>query len=108
MQLSTSQFFVFCIVTVILLVVWCEYLVYFWVIAQCRWPNLVKSDAFNKNTSVARVMILTDVHIFDENSFFVDRFKREWQMYRSFQTAIHHLEPDAVFILGNLITFSFY
>lgn len=48
-------------------------------------------------------MLLADTHLlgpFKGNWF--DKLRREWQMFRAFQTAIVLHQPDVVFILGDV------
>lgn len=53
-------------------------------------------------------MILSDTHLIGPfKGHWFDRLRREWQMYRSFQTAITLFNPEVVFILGNLFVFFF-
>jgi hypothetical protein len=48
-------------------------------------------------------MIIADTHLLGiRNGHWLDKLRREWQMYRSFQTAITLLSPKAVFFLGDL------
>lgn len=46
-------------------------------------------------------MLLADVHLLGPyTGHWADKLKREWQMHRSFQTAIKLFHPEVVFILG--------
>merc|ERR1719354_1190863 len=47
-------------------------------------------------------MILADTHLLgSRNGHWFDKLRREWQMYRSFQTANTYFSPEAVFFLGD-------
>ncbi|VDP14834.1 unnamed protein product [Heligmosomoides polygyrus] len=39
----------------------------------------------------------------ERNGHWFDKLRREWQMYRSYRSALHLLSPDAVFFLGDLM-----
>jgi len=48
-------------------------------------------------------MILADTHLLGRiKGHWLDKLKREWQMRRSFQTAVSWLNPEAVFFLGDI------
>lgn len=62
---------------------------------QCNWPSQV-------NDSV-KAMILADTHLLGPyKGHWLDKLRREWQMYRAFQSAITIHQPDVVFILGDI------
>ncbi|KAM4687647.1 metallophosphoesterase 1 [Discoglossus pictus] len=80
----------------------CEFLVYYIVIIRCSWLN-VKSVPGQDSESTLRVMFLADTHLLGEiRGHWLDKLRREWQMERSFQSALWLLQPDLVFILGDL------
>ncbi|XP_046767475.1 metallophosphoesterase 1 isoform X2 [Gallus gallus] len=86
--------------------IFCEFFIYYLVIFQCRWPD-VKRDAHTGNeetpASVLKAMFLADTHLLGEiKGHWLDKLRREWQMERSFQTALWLLQPDIVFILGDV------
>ncbi|NXO02740.1 MPPE1 Metallophosphoesterase, partial [Rhinopomastus cyanomelas] len=86
--------------------IFCEFLIYYVVIFHCQWPE-VKSGADMGGTqtsaSVLKAMILADTHLLGEiKGHWLDKLRREWQMERSFQTALWLLQPDIVFILGDV------
>ncbi|KAI1731131.1 calcineurin-like phosphoesterase domain-containing protein [Ditylenchus destructor] len=87
----------------ILVLVFNEYLIFYLALFRCNWPSLNATD--NKNSfNATNVLILADTHllgIYRGNRF--DKLKREWQMHRSFQTAISMFNPEAVFFLGDLL-----
>lgn len=83
-----------------------EYLIYFLSFWKCSWP------AENRTN----ILIIADTHLLGiYKGNFLDKLKRflivlnlkinnffyrEWQMYRSFQTAMTIFKPQAVFFLG--------
>ncbi|KAL3997668.1 hypothetical protein ACH3XW_11845 [Acanthocheilonema viteae] len=84
---------------VILVFLYNEYLTYYVTIYMtCSWP-LAPSDG-NEQKDVTKVMMLTDIHLLGPHrGHWFDKLRREWQMYRSFQSAISLMRPDAVFFL---------
>uniref|UniRef100_A0A1B0DK66 Uncharacterized protein n=1 Tax=Phlebotomus papatasi TaxID=29031 RepID=A0A1B0DK66_PHLPP len=81
------------------LVFFCEYVFYYIVISQCSWPDIQKND----QNPPLKVMLLADTHLLGPyRGHWFDKLRREWQMYRSFQTAVELFRPEAVFILGDL------
>ncbi|CAD5206227.1 unnamed protein product [Bursaphelenchus okinawaensis] len=70
-----------------------EYFIYYLWFSKCSWPVTDKTKA----------LILADVHLLGiYRGHWLDKLRREWQMYRSFQTAVGMFNPDVVFILGDL------
>lgn len=50
-----------------------------------------------------KAILLADTHLLGPfKGHWFDKLRREWQMYRSFQTAISLHQPDVVFILGDV------
>lgn len=48
-----------------------------------------------------RAFILADPHLLGpRKSHWFDKWRREWQMHRAFQTILTLHRPDAVFVLG--------
>lgn len=84
----------------------CEYFIYYLVILSCRWPKIEhKSDSNESQESEEglKVMILSDIHLLGElKGHWFDKLRREWQMWRSFQTSIQLLGPNIVVILGDI------
>ncbi|XP_046481549.1 per1-like protein PGAP5 isoform X2 [Neodiprion pinetum] len=88
---------------------YCEYAVHYLVIFQCGWPDLdaQKADPAillnNAEERPVKVMFLSDTHLLgSRNGHWFDKLKREWQMYRAFQTAMTIHKPELVFILGDI------
>ncbi|XP_029446841.1 metallophosphoesterase 1 [Rhinatrema bivittatum] len=83
----------------------CEFLVYYAVIAQCSWPEvqLAAQEDRKESSSVLKAMFLSDTHLLGKiTGHWFDKLRREWQMERSFQSALWLLQPDIVFILGDV------
>lgn len=93
-------FFVF---TVLL---FCEFLIYYVVIFQCDWPKvktLINDGEQERPEPVLKTMFLADTHLLGEiRGHWLDKLRREWQMERAFQTALWVLQPEVVFILGDI------
>uniref|UniRef100_A0A0N5ANU3 Metallophos domain-containing protein n=1 Tax=Syphacia muris TaxID=451379 RepID=A0A0N5ANU3_9BILA len=75
-----------------------EFLIYYVTISfACRWPKLVKTSK-----PVYHIFIISDLHLLGiYRGHWFDKLRREWQIYRSFQSATHLLSPNAVFFLGD-------
>ncbi|XP_046596664.1 metallophosphoesterase 1 isoform X3 [Neodiprion lecontei] len=76
---------------------------------ECGWPDLdaQKADPAillnNAEERPVKVMFLSDTHLLgSRNGHWFDKLKREWQMYRAFQTAMTIHKPELVFILGDI------
>ncbi|XP_038602647.1 metallophosphoesterase 1 isoform X2 [Tachyglossus aculeatus] len=86
--------------------IFCEFLVYFFVIFQCSWPEVKPANSSRNNQTpeaVLKVMFLSDTHLLGElRGHWLDKLRREWQMERAFQTALRLLQPELVFILGDV------
>ncbi|XP_049877060.1 metallophosphoesterase 1 homolog [Pectinophora gossypiella] len=89
--------FLFC--GIIFIVFYCEFLIYYVVIAQCYWPPLTVSKS---GADVLKVFMLTDIHLLGPRGNKFDKMRREWQMHRAFQTILTVHQPDVVFILGDI------
>ncbi|XP_063978966.1 metallophosphoesterase 1 [Diachasmimorpha longicaudata] len=93
----------------IFLFVFCEYLIYYVVLLQCGWPVLdpQKVDpiipAPQPVERPVKAMFIADTHLLgSRKGHWFDKLRREWQMYRAFQTAIVLHKPDIVFVLGDV------
>ena len=72
-----------------------EFLVYYLVLSLCQYPPVMDS------TTSSPVMILADTHLLGSRlGHWADKLRREWQMYRTFQTAQTLFSPRHVFFLG--------
>ncbi|XP_025720944.1 metallophosphoesterase 1 isoform X1 [Callorhinus ursinus] len=80
----------------------CEFLIYYLVIFRCDWPE-VKTPAHNSGQKTLKAMFLADTHLLGEvRGHWLDKLRREWQMERAFQTSLWLLQPEVVFILGDI------
>lgn len=94
----------------LLIIIYCEYLIYYFVLLGCSWPQLSKIDQdftiqLPKHTDrkPLHVMFVADTHLLTSpQSLSLKRFRYDWQMYRSFQSAIFLFEPQIIFFLGDL------
>ncbi|XP_024900668.1 metallophosphoesterase 1 [Pteropus alecto] len=94
------------IAVVFAVVLFCEFLIYYLVIFRCNWPE-VKIRAYDGKREtlepVLKAMFLADTHLLGEvRGHWLDKLRREWQMERAFQTALWLLQPEVVFILGDI------
>ncbi|XP_076992128.1 metallophosphoesterase 1 isoform X2 [Tamandua tetradactyla] len=81
----------------------CEFLIYYLVIAQCNWPEVKTGQSHGALRPMLRAMFLADTHLLGEvRGHWLDKLRREWQMERAFQTALWLLQPEVVFILGDV------
>lgn len=101
---STKSIIALCAM-LILLVVYNEWLVYYIVLTECRWPSLDRNTDNNLSTSEPLyVMILADTHLLgSRDGHWFDKLRREWQMERAFQSSMMIQNPDVVFVLGDLL-----
>lgn len=66
---------------------------------QCGWPFLNSEP--EDGVKPVYAMILADTHLLgSRNGHWFDKWRREWQMHRGFQTALTLHRPDVVFVLG--------
>ncbi|XP_018412360.1 PREDICTED: metallophosphoesterase 1 [Nanorana parkeri] len=87
---------------IFLVVLFCEFLVYYFVLFQCSWPDPKSSSNAHTSTPL-KAMFLSDTHLLGEiRGHWLDKLRREWQMERAYQSALWLLQPDIVFILGDL------
>uniref|UniRef100_A0A2A4JEK1 Calcineurin-like phosphoesterase domain-containing protein n=1 Tax=Heliothis virescens TaxID=7102 RepID=A0A2A4JEK1_HELVI len=81
--------------------VYCEYLIYYVTQIQCGWAILSKEPAIGVEPVYA--MVIADTHLLgSRNGHWFDKWRREWQMHRAFQTAMTLHNPEVVFVLGDL------
>ncbi|ETN84430.1 Ser/Thr phosphatase family protein, partial [Necator americanus] len=60
--------------------------------------------SFSCGSNDLRIFLISDTHLLGErNGHWLDKLRREWQMYRSYRSAVDVLLPDAVFFLGDLM-----
>ncbi|XP_063236655.1 metallophosphoesterase 1 isoform X2 [Bacillus rossius redtenbacheri] len=96
------------LLAVCLLVFYCEVVIYYVVLLQCGWPQLDPATAdrsirVGPDGGPLRVMLLADTHLLgSRNGHWFDKLRREWQMYRAFQTVMSLHNPEVIFVLGDL------
>ncbi|XP_036856917.1 metallophosphoesterase 1 isoform X3 [Manis javanica] len=94
------------IAVIFAMLLFCEFLIYYLVIFQCNWPEMKTAARDGKQESpepVLKAMFLADTHLLGEvRGHWLDKLRREWQMERAFQTALWLLQPEVVFILGDV------
>lgn len=97
MAIACKHYIAFTIVGLFVLLLWCEFIVYYVHLALfCSWPE-------SEPNSTTTIMALSDTHLLGTiKGHWFDKLRREWQMYRSFQTAITLFSPQNVFILGDI------
>lgn len=79
-------------------VLWCEWLYYHYVIRiRCSgWP-----DGDHRMTNM---LVISDTHIMGRHkSFWVDKWRREWEMRQSYAISTKYLKPDVIINLGDLL-----
>ncbi|KAF0291785.1 Amidophosphoribosyltransferase [Amphibalanus amphitrite] len=81
-----------------LLLLYCELAHHYLVLTQCRWP-----DPLPGADPGLRVMVVSDPHLLgSRHGHWFDRLRREWQMHRSYVSAVGLLRPQLVLFLGDL------
>uniref|UniRef100_A0A0V0J734 Metallophosphoesterase 1 n=1 Tax=Schistocephalus solidus TaxID=70667 RepID=A0A0V0J734_SCHSO len=100
------------IVSVLIFIIFVEYVFYYLSLLQCTWPLLANrnSDPFvlpSGNSRPLKVLILTDSHISSKHDWLY-RFMRERLMKRAFQTSLFIHNPDVVIHLGDVLDFGFF
>ncbi|XP_075214748.1 per1-like protein PGAP5 [Lycorma delicatula] len=101
------KYFAKTVISLLFLIFICEYFIYYIVLIQCSWPKLNPKQADHTipigEGKEVRVMLLADTHLLgSRKGHWFDKLRREWQMYRTFQTAITLHSPDVVFVLGDV------
>ncbi|XP_055094687.1 metallophosphoesterase 1 isoform X6 [Symphalangus syndactylus] len=94
------------IAVVFAVLLFCEFLIYYLAIFQCNWPEVKTTASDGEQATrepVLKAMFLADTHLLGEFlGHWLDKLRREWQMERAFQTALWLLQPEVVFILGDI------
>lgn len=71
---------------------------------QCGWIMLSKEP--NDGVEPVYAMVIADTHLLgSRNGHWFDKWRREWQMHRAFQTAMTLHKPNVVFVLGMCIKY---
>ncbi|XP_043665973.1 metallophosphoesterase 1 [Vespula pensylvanica] len=103
-----NYLFIFTLIFVFVLF-FCEYFIYYIVLSQCNWPSLDPHKAVSSvdtpklDEHPVRAIFISDTHLLGpKRGHWFDKLRREWQMYRAFQTSITIHKPDIIFILGDI------
>ncbi|XP_076763843.1 per1-like protein PGAP5 [Xylocopa sonorina] len=106
---SYKRYFAEVFVILISVFIFCEYLLCYLVLIQCSWPPLIPSKVDvaivppNSEETPLNALFLSDTHLLGpRHGHWFDKLKREWQMYRAFQTLLTLHKPHIIFILGDL------
>lgn len=74
---------------------------------KCGWPALTKKAV--DGVKPVQAMVLADTHLLgSRNGHWFDKLRREWQMHRSFQTAMTIHQPEIIFVLGSSPIFEYF
>lgn len=93
---------------IFLLIFYCEFLHYYFVLLLCKWPTLPHQQAEGTiggmKSAPLKAMILADTHILgSRHGHWLDRVRREWMMERSFKATMTIYNPQVIFFLGDLL-----
>ena len=87
-----------------------EFLIYYATLLRCSWPSLSPAGATGTAGAARgplRAMILADTHLLGPfRGHPWDKLRREWQMERSFQTALTLFDPEVSFSAASFTSFS--
>ncbi|CAF1142153.1 unnamed protein product [Rotaria sordida] len=94
----------------LLIFIYCEFIIYYFVLLGCSWSQLSKLDQDftisspkDPSKKPLHVMLIADTHLLSSyEGHWFNKLRRDWQMYRSFQSAIFLFEPHIIFFLGDL------
>ena len=114
--MDTSRFYtmLYFLIKILLLMliifIYCEFIIYYFILLSCSWAQLSTIDqdftissSKNLNKKPLHVMLVADIHLLHSfEGHWFDRVRREWQVYRSFQSAYFLFEPHIIFFLGDL------
>lgn len=104
---------------IILALIFNEYLIYYVkLFYHCSWPSFNDTPSSSKqqqdfakqhntipssSNSLIQLMIFSDTHLLGNlRGHPLDKLRREWQMYRSFQTAMELFQPKIIVHLGDV------
>ena len=78
----------------LILLLYNEFVIYYATLLNCSWPN-INPTGHSGRVKPLRAMILADPHLLGPyRGHPLDRLRREWQMERSFQTALTLFDPE--------------
>jgi predicted phosphodiesterase len=98
--MTTKVFIIILLSVVSITVFFNEFVIYYLVIGSfCKWP-----DRPVGGINCTKSMILSDTHLLGrKRGHPFDKLRREWQMKRSFATAVQIFHPSLVAILGDIL-----
>ncbi|KAI6157523.1 Metallo-dependent phosphatase-like protein [Pisolithus tinctorius] len=93
----------------VLVVLWHELAVFDWTLRTCHWPD--SQQAQSLNLRVARILVIADPQVLDKHSYpernlftsFLSQVMVDLNLRKSWHAAFHHLRPDAVVVLGDMM-----
>ncbi|VUZ42534.1 unnamed protein product [Hymenolepis diminuta] len=102
----------FALFLVVVLVFWCEFVLFYFCLFQCTWPqiseeNLDKFILPGEKTKPVRILLVSDTHIGVRHQL-IDRIRRHWLLNRAFKTAMSLYSPEVVIHLGDLLDQGFF
>ncbi|XP_076223128.1 per1-like protein PGAP5 [Nomia melanderi] len=107
--ISYKKYLIEAAIALLCIFIFCEYVLYYIVLIQCSWPTLNpnKQDVTISKPDAEEIpvhaMFIADTHLLGpKKGHWFDKLKREWQMYRTFQTTVTLHKPDIIFVLGDL------
>ncbi|KAF5303014.1 hypothetical protein FQR65_LT08343 [Abscondita terminalis] len=91
---------------IVCLTVHCEWFIYYLVLSKCDWPTFysnIRNPTIGPNDKEVRALVFADTHLLgSKRGHWFDKLRREWQMYRAFQSAMYLHQPHVVFLLGDV------
>ncbi|KAI6135705.1 Metallo-dependent phosphatase-like protein [Pisolithus croceorrhizus] len=95
----------------VLVVLWHELRAFDWALQSCLWPDSEQLQAQLPNSRVARILVIADPQVLDEHSYpergafmsFLTQLMVDLNLRKSWRAAFHHLQPDAVVVLGDMM-----
>lgn len=95
---------------ILLIFIYCELLIYYFVLLGCSWPQLSKLEQDftidppkESNSKPLHIMLISDPHLLGAHEgHWFERLRHDWQLYRAYQSAHFLFEPQLTFVLGDL------
>lgn len=88
------------ILLTLLLVLYNEYFIFYHAFSKCDWP----CEHGKCSTGGLKAFMISDTHLLgNRKGHWLDKLKREWQMYQAFHISTWLKNPDVVFFLGDLM-----
>lgn len=103
---GVHQEILFILILLLTILFWNEFAIYYVTLGfGCAWPPSPQQPSSSSSNQLKQVnaLVLADTHLLGTlRGHWFDKLRREWQMRRSFQTALQLFKPDTVFVLGDL------